>query len=455
MTTPSVNPNGVPLSAVAGLGQRHRDGADTNSDADFAGLLSQLPAKADTGGEAKSAQAQPFIAEAAITTMLAGVRNPPSDRPAAPAQESQDSPEGTKEQVARAETGAAIIAAGEAGANEDDLLVAVNSGGDTTASMDRVSSNDASTAPIVEANAKPEEIQALLSSVMRSAPSETAGTALQASAKAATTAGAATPLQGGRAKAAGDSTGVVPQVAGEEQGSEAQSSMDIPWLEPAPVGLDHQADATAPRGKEQSPASALVGDMKLSVLQTQTHHAPVLLGGPMTQIAEGIRAELTADGDISLTWSPSDATTAKPGADAPVKVLLIQLQPADLGTVTVRMSLKEDVLELHIEASQQETAQRLQQDQDSLSKVLRSAGYLIDGVAIRVTEPDRSLMPPSPGSSTLSQSSYQGTTGGALSEGGTSQGRGQNEHAARGHPGQNQAANVSSQQRSSSGGLYI
>jgi chemotaxis protein MotD len=175
----------------------------------------------------------------------------------------------------------------------------------------------------------------------------------------------------------------------------------------------------------------------------------------MTQIAEGIRSELTTSGDISLRWSSSDVTTAKPGADAPVKVLLIQLQPADLGTVTVRMSLKEDALELHIEASQQETAQRLQQDQESLSKVLRSAGYLIDAVAIRVTEPDRSLILPNPGSSTLSQSSYQGTTGGAPSEGGTSQGRGQNEHAARGHPGQNQAANVSGQQRPPSGGLYI
>ncbi|MFM9849265.1 MAG: flagellar hook-length control protein FliK [Hyphomicrobiaceae bacterium] len=454
MTMPSINPGGVPLSAVAGLGQRHRDGADTNSDADFAGLLSQLPAKAGTGGDAKPAQAQPFIAGAAITTMLAGVRNPPSDRPAAPAQGPQDSPEGTEGQVARAETREAIVAAGDAGADQDDLLLPVNSEVDTTASMDRVSSNDASTAPIVEANAKPEEIQALLSSVMRSAPAKTASTALQASDKAAT-AGASTPLQGGRPKPSGETAGMATSAASEDQGSEAQSSMDTPWLELAPVGLDHQADSTVVRGKEQNPASALVGDMKLSVLQTQTHHAPVLLGGPMTQIAEGIRAELTAAGDISLTWSPSDATTAKPGADAPVKVLLIQLQPADLGTVTVRMSLKEDALELHIEASLQETAQRLQQDQDSLSKVLRSAGYLIDAVAIRVTEPDRSMMLPSPGSSTLSQSSYQGTTGGSPSEGGTSQGRGQNEHAARGHPGQNQGANVSGQQRSSSGGLYI
>jgi chemotaxis protein MotD len=175
----------------------------------------------------------------------------------------------------------------------------------------------------------------------------------------------------------------------------------------------------------------------------------------MAQIAEGIRSELAAGGETALTWSPSASATAKPHADAPVKVLLIQLQPADLGTVTIRMSLKENALELHIEASQQDTAQRLQQDQDSLSKVLRSAGYLIDGVAIRAADPDRSLVLPSQTSASLSQSSHQQTAGGAPSEGGTFQGRGHHEQAARGQARQDAPAESGGQRPSSSGGLFV
>jgi chemotaxis protein MotD len=175
----------------------------------------------------------------------------------------------------------------------------------------------------------------------------------------------------------------------------------------------------------------------------------------MAQVADGIRLELGAAGETALTWSPSASATAKPHADAPVKVLLIQLQPADLGTVTVRMSLKEDALELHIEASQQDTAQRLQQDQDSLSKVLRSAGYLIDGVAIRTADPDRSLVPPSQTSASLSQSSYQQTAGGAPSEGGASHGRGHHEQSARGQAQQDAPADANGQRQASARGLFV
>ena len=40
-----------------------------------------------------------------------------------------------------------------------------------------------------------------------------------------------------------------------------------------------------------------------------------------------------------------------PAASGVVKVLRLELQPADLGTITIRMSLKDDGLDIRVEAS--------------------------------------------------------------------------------------------------------
>jgi flagellar hook-length control protein FliK len=71
-----------------------------------------------------------------------------------------------------------------------------------------------------------------------------------------------------------------------------------------------------------------------------------------------------------------------------VKVLTIQLQPAELGSIAVRMALNNDTIELHIEAGRPETAGLLQRDRDKLSDILRSAGFQVDGVMVRVVHRD-------------------------------------------------------------------
>lgn len=459
MTTTSVNPGGWPINAAAGSGERNRDGAAKSSDTNFSGLLSLLSLSAGSDGGARSGQTQPIVAGAAISTSLVGDLQPPAD---APVRDPQDGLRSTDGQVAQVDESETPIAASGTILGDGNLLLALRSEAELNlTSIDGVSDNDANIALMIETNGQAGEIQALLSSVMRSTPPE-AGAAAQVLAKtiSASASAAATQLPDARAKASGDTTGMTTQLGREKQDTDTQPSGDMGWIEPGPSALDLQDEpTTSSRGKDQGLASALASDMKISVLQTQTHHAPVLPGGPIAQIADSIRAELTADSEISPKWPAADSVTAKFDSDAPVKVLLIQLQPADLGTVTVRMSLKEDALELHIEASQHETAQRLQQDQETLSKVLRSAGYLIDGAAIRVTETDRSVVLPgnagSQGSSTLPQSSYQGSAGGAQSDGGASQGRAQHGHAGRGHPDQNITADANGQQRASAGGLYV
>jgi flagellar hook-length control protein FliK len=69
------------------------------------------------------------------------------------------------------------------------------------------------------------------------------------------------------------------------------------------------------------------------------------------------------------------------------KVLHIQLQPDGLGTVTIRMSVKDQTLRLDLEVGRGETAHLIQRDRETLSALLRSAGYLIDGVDVRIADP--------------------------------------------------------------------
>jgi len=145
---------------------------------------------------------------------------------------------------------------------------------------------------------------------------------------------------------------------------------------------------------------------------------------PSQQIADHIFAEAATATDRAGTVP--DQVSAK----ATLRVLHIQLQPADLGAVTVRMELRDAELTLHVEADRRETADLIRNDQDALSKLLRSAGYSVDSGSIRVAEPDRTLATQSTsqqGTQTNLQSFSQSGSGASERQG----------HAHRGNTGAN------------------
>jgi chemotaxis protein MotD len=108
---------------------------------------------------------------------------------------------------------------------------------------------------------------------------------------------------------------------------------------------------------------------------------------PAQQIADHILKEVAATGSDAVERAVT--VPAQHGAKSALKVLHIQLQPADLGTVTIRMELKESTLSLEVEADRSATADMLRGDQDTLSKLLRSAGYSVDLSTVRVADADR------------------------------------------------------------------
>lgn len=86
------------------------------------------------------------------------------------------------------------------------------------------------------------------------------------------------------------------------------------------------------------------------------------------QIASEVRAELKADG---LGESSSDGV---------LKVLNIELKPANLGSVTVRLALKDNAITVHLEAQSRETLVAIEKEREALVGALSAAGYSVDGI---------------------------------------------------------------------------
>jgi len=115
-----------------------------------------------------------------------------------------------------------------------------------------------------------------------------------------------------------------------------------------------------------------------------TAHTTQPAPAPRQQIADTIVADLSSPETNEPRAAP--ATAPRPGFMQPVKVLTIQLQPADLGTVTVRMRLKADAMDVEVEAGQHATARLIDADRDKLTSLLRSAGYHVEGLTVRAVE---------------------------------------------------------------------
>jgi chemotaxis protein MotD len=141
---------------------------------------------------------------------------------------------------------------------------------------------------------------------------------------------------------------------------------------PAPqAGVVEQASAAS----EQTPA------LGRSDASPETG---LVASGAAHQIADRVARE--AGALAAHAAGRSEGPTFSVRHESPVKVLHIQLQPADLGTVTVRMAVKDNALSVDLEVGQGDTAHLLQRDREALIAMLRSAGYLIEGLDVRLAD---------------------------------------------------------------------
>jgi len=141
---------------------------------------------------------------------------------------------------------------------------------------------------------------------------------------------------------------------------------------PAQFAVALQADAREPTALAK-PGMSAVGD------KAEDNPSP---GTPMQQVIARVRDAVAADAPAAAATANVTETYV---ASAPVKVLRVELHPVELGEVTVRLSMKGDVVHVHLEAARHETAALLGHDKDALAQALNGAGLVFDGMTVAVT----------------------------------------------------------------------
>jgi flagellar hook-length control protein FliK len=181
-------------------------------------------------------------------------------------------------------------------------------------------------------------------------------------------------------------------------------------------GLTQEAIAalrnTQPGGSQLGQQESRPNGPAMSV---QTTEVAAAVADTVEQVTGGMRPELTGGGGSTVASAPVQvlagriaeeaATLSQPAPGAgsaaahalsavmtPTKVLQIQLQPVELGTVTMRLTLKDNALQVELEVGRGETKTLIQNDKDALTALLRSAGYLVDGLDVRMADPNSANM---------------------------------------------------------------
>jgi len=126
-------------------------------------------------------------------------------------------------------------------------------------------------------------------------------------------------------------------------------------------------------------------EVPVKIVRQEAHLAPAQRPSLGAQLAGVVATELGARPMHQMPHTP-----ARLLAGPVLRVLKIQLQPAELGTVTIRMALESGRLELQLDAQKATTAELIRRDQGVLASLLRSAGYDVEGLIVHVADPDRS-----------------------------------------------------------------
>lgn len=176
-------------------------------------------------------------------------------------------------------------------------------------------------------------------------------------------------------------------------GDDAQHSAAAPDTAAARVSA-----VRAPFEKIAEPASATAPDPAQT---TAPSTLTLPQAGPARQIADVIIAAAREPAvAAALPGSTPPVTGTASPTPAPAQILTVRLEPADLGTVTVKLTLRGGRLDVAIEATDQRTTQLLRTDGEVLSKLLNGAGYGLDALAILTTAADRGASSVSPSAQT-------------------------------------------------------
>jgi hypothetical protein len=202
--------------------------------------------------------------------------------------------------------------------------------------------------------------------------------------------------------------------------------------------------ATSKDLPEKSDASAARG-----VFAEQSDSIPA--NGASLFMANPLRADIGAPLDDATSIAPSATSLVVDDRmkNAPSKVLTFQMEPEDLGVVTVRMQITKTRVSLKIDVESPAVQTILSRSSDELAQALGASGHRVEDIAIRVSPaPVPSANPSDAGANENSFSYGQGGDGGGF-DGNGGMGKGQGESLSRSPKG---AARQTDEGASRSGG---
>ena len=161
------------------------------------------------------------------------------------------------------------------------------------------------------------------------------------------------------------------------------------------MGGDEAKDAgRSPRGGART-ASEIRAERNQAAAQTQTDVRAEQLAQNVVRPASGDVAGQIGSRILQELEQARPAAEAREAgtvhvkqSDAALKVLEIKLEPRELGTVIVRMSLRNDVLNVELGFGKQDAAEAIAKSTDQLTSYLRSSGYDVDAIVVRVVDTD-------------------------------------------------------------------
>ena len=176
-------------------------------------------------------------------------------------------------------------------------------------------------------------------------------------------------------------------------------------LESTEIPPEPRAAATEPRAQrargetsgkgEDRDANAhkLEGLLRAQGADASDDDLSVAPPSPVAQVATKIAESLMATSDSSdvaqINYPQFDVKG--PAVNGQVlRTIDVTLAPAELGSVRLRLSLKDNVLAIEAEASKTSTAKMLTDDRDALEKSLKDAGYDVSAVRISGVSTDNS-----------------------------------------------------------------
>lgn len=175
----------------------------------------------------------------------------------------------------------------------------------------------------------------------------------------------------------------------------AEASPPAPDREARAASSGAAEGGRAPTGAPAEAATtASAAESRVTVVSSQVLPAPAA-ASPLSPTGTAFLASLRAEAPPAQHSPavPDAALDQQPAAAKPVTTLKIQLHPAELGTVTVRMSGSGEQLTIEVQVENSEARHRLSSDSDAIVKALRGVGYDVDRIVVQ----QASSTPPSPG----------------------------------------------------------